>query len=140
MEKDEFRAYLIAASYRAIKFARKSTKKELPCEFVYDVELNQSMDDGAGEEFVCYPEDVDKIYLQQSADDVVSLLVRDGKVPVWIDISVKSRLKQTTTLRLVCAGRFTSKKERMYYSNVGQGPFGIKIPIQIEFDSEGGGA
>jgi len=139
MEKDDFRAYLIAASYWAIQLLEKSTKKVLSYEFAYDVELNQSMDKGGCEEFAYYPEDDGKVCLQQSIDDVVALLVRDSKVPVWIDIDVKTDSSKTTTLRLVCAGRFTNKKDRMYYSNVGQGPFGIKIAIQIEFDSEEGG-
>ena len=129
MEKDDFRVYLIAASYWSIQFAKELVKDTLPYEFTYDVELNQSIDDGAGEEFVCYPDDESKVLLQQSVEEVVTLLVRDGRVPVWIDINVKSVTKKLTTLRLLCAGRFTNQKEQMYYSKREQGPFGIKSPI-----------
>jgi len=128
MDKDDFRAYLILTSYWAVQFAEKLAGEQLPYDFVYDVELNQSADEGAGEEFVCYPEDEGKVHLQQSAEEVLALLVRDGRVPVWIDISVKSVTKDLTTLRLLCAGRFTNQKEQMYYSKRGQGPFGVKSP------------
>jgi len=128
MDNDDFRVYLIAASYWAIQLAINFAKERFPHEFVYDIELNQSMDKGCGEEFVCYPEDEGKVYLQQSVDETVALLARDGRVPVWIDINVKSVTNKRTTLSLICAGRFTTQKERMYYSSRGQGPFGIKSP------------
>ena len=128
MEKDDFRAYLVFASYYAIQVAKRYVRETLPYEFVYDVELNQSMDEGCDKEFVCYPEDEDKVYLQQDVEKIVTLLVRDDRVPVWIDINVKSATTTTTTFRLLCAGRFTNRKERMYYSARGQGPFGIKSP------------
>jgi len=128
MDKDDFEAYLIAASYWAIQTAKQFVSENLPYEFIYDVELNQSMDETAGEDFVRYPEDEGKVYLQQRVENVVALLVRDDRIPVWIDINVKSVTKELTTLRLVCAGRFTNQKEQMYYAKRGQGPFGIKSP------------
>ena len=128
MDRADFKTYLIAASYWSVQLARPYMKNTLPYEFTYDVELNQSMDTGAGEEFVVYPEDDGKIYLQQSVDNVVALLVRDGKVPVWIDIIVISATQETTSLQLLCAGRFTNQREHMYYARRGHGPFGIKSP------------
>lgn len=128
MDKDDFRAYLIAASYWAMQVAKNYVKEVLPYEFVYDVELNQSMDEKCGEGFICYPEDEGKIHLQKNENEVVALLSRDGRIPVWIDINVKSATTTATTLRLICAGRFTNQKEQMYYSKRGQGPFGIKSP------------
>ena len=128
MEKDDFKAYLVAASYWAIQCAKIYVKEKLQYEFVYDVKLNQSFDDTAGDEFVRYPKDEGKTYFQQSIDEVVALLARDGRVPVWIDINVKSFANKITTLELLCAGRFTKKKDELYYQARGQGPFGIKSP------------
>jgi len=126
MEREEFKIYLIAASYLAIQGVKIIAKEKCPCEFIYDIELNQSADVRTDKEFIYYPEDDGKVYLQQSVDDAVTLLVRDGKIPVWIDIFVKASTSKTTTLQLECAGRFTNQKAQMYYSPQGYGPFGIK--------------
>jgi len=137
MDNDDFRVYLIAASYWAIQVAQRYVKEKLLYDFVYDVELNQSMDEGCGDDFVCYPKDEGKVFLQQNVNEVVALLVRDGRVPTWIDINVKSVTKKTTTLRLRCAGRFTNKRDRLIYHASGQGSFGIKSPY-LPFDLKEG--
>ena len=61
-------------------------------------------------------------------DEVVELLYRKNKVPVWIDINVLKSNRKTTTFNLLCAGRYTNNKEEFYYNINGSGPFGIKSP------------
>ena len=128
MNKDDFRTYLLSASYRAVKFAEKYVKNKLHFEFSYDIYLNQSYDEHADEESTLYPEDNDKEIKGINSEEVLEILCRNNKVPEWIDISVSAVGKKFTLLSLLCCGRFTSKDEKMYYSKRGQGPFGIKSP------------
>jgi hypothetical protein len=55
-------------------------------------------------------------------------LCRQGKVPVWIDISVESVYKDQTIFRLLCAGRYTDNEEEFYYNKRETAMFGIKSP------------
>ena len=128
MNKNDFYTYLIAASYQAVKFAEGYVKNTLHYNFMYDVSLNESCDEQAEPESDLYPEDNDKKIQGISAKDVIEILCRNDKVPEWIDISVKAVGKDFTLLNLLCCGRYTANKEKMYYSKSGQGPFGIKSP------------
>ncbi len=73
------------------------------------------------------------------ASGVVDLLWRDGLVPEWIDISVAAADSEHTFFELRCCGRFTADDSLLYYSERGQGPFGIKSPTFPPhwFESEG---
>lgn len=128
MKKNEFKTYLLAASYLAVKSGQEYVKEQLPFEFRFDVELNQSSDNLSADEFKTYQEDNGRILANQSVDDVVDLLSREDRVPIWIDINVKSCTKLATVLRLVCSGSYSDLPEKMYYSERGLGPFGIKSP------------
>lgn len=128
MNSLDFRTYLLAASYLATKAAQNFVKDKLAYEFRFDVELNQSVDEDFSGEFLTFPEDNGRILEQLNSDDVATLLSRDGKVPVWIDINVKSCAAGLTTLNLQCAGRYTDQMNKMYYNKKGLGPFGIKGP------------
>jgi hypothetical protein len=43
---------------------------------------------------------------------VVSLLWRDGKVPVWIDVIPWEAGEHATYFELMCCGRFTAESQR----------------------------
>lgn len=129
MTKHEFQTLLALSSDRALDFARIYVLDYLPQAFLYSVYLNSSFDDPDLKQFDHYPEDDNKIIEFINADDVVNLLARNGKIPVWIDISVKYVYKSCTVFQLLCAGRYTEEKSEFYYEKRGTAPFGIKSPF-----------
>jgi hypothetical protein len=139
MNQSDFITYLTSASYNAVKFAERYVKNEMKYDFKFKVELNQSYDHNATEENDLYPEDDGKTVTCQSFHEVADLLSRESKNPEWIDISAIAVDRHVTLLELRCCGRFTAIKENMYYSERGQGPFGIKSPpFPAGFDSDSG--
>lgn len=126
MKKPDFKVLLIAASFEATRFGQKYVHDILPFHFRYEVHLNQSLDLDSETGSVTYPDDEGKILSIDTEDGVVDLLYRDGRCPKWIDVSVHAISASYTVLRLLCCGRFTSERQRLYYESVGFGPFGIK--------------
>jgi hypothetical protein len=76
-----------------------------------------------------YPEDDNKRFKNLSEDEIVKLLFRNKKIPVWIDINVKTVRDGYTIMNLLCAGRFSDDENEYYYKKRETGPFGIKSPI-----------
>lgn len=128
MTKSEFQILLSHSSNVALDFAKKYVADNLPNNFKYSVRLNASTDDINLKQFDIYPSDNDKIVDFITEDKVVSLLNRNGKVPVWIDISVEYVHKDCTVFQLLCAGRYSANENEFYYLKGGIGPFGIKSP------------
>ena len=83
-----FRTWLELASFRSVKFGQSFVRQNLSYEFRYEVCLNMANDDFADGDFELYPDDDDRVALYEDIDDVVTELVRNNRVPVWIDISV----------------------------------------------------
>ena len=137
MTESEFHELLLTASNEAIRFAKRYVAQALPSTAKYHVELNQSFDGHATSDEVVYPEDDGKEVTRVSAETVVALLCRDGRCPEWIDVSVESVGTGFTLLSLLCCGRFTSDPQKLYYSNRGFGPFGIKSPYLPRDYTEG---
>lgn len=129
MTKNEFQFHLAGASIQAYRFAMKFVNNKLPIEFRFVLELNVSSDEKAHDKFDIYPNDNGKISSEISETEVVELLYRKGKIPVWIDINVYKADNKSTTFKLLCAGRYTNIKKDYYYNHNGSGPFGIKSPI-----------
>ena len=128
MTKEEFLFHLNGASIVALKFAERYVKDKLVTDFRYNVILSATTDDPSLTQFDLYPEDQGIIKLNLSDTEVVDLLYRKNKIPVWIDISVLKSSRKSTTFNLLCAGRYTDDKEEYYYNRNGSGPFGIKSP------------
>ena len=128
MTKQEFLFHLQSASIVALKFAEHYVKNKLTNNFKYNVILNASNDNPNLTQFDIYPEDVGKIKLDLKNKEVVELLYRNGKIPVWIDINVLKSNKSITTFNLLCAGRYSNNKKEYYYNENGSRPFGIKSP------------
>ena len=128
MTESEFHQLLLTASEHAVRFAERYVVQELPGTLRYHVLLNQSFDGNATSEEVLYPEDDGKDVVRVSAQTVVALLYRDGRCPEWIDVSVEAVGTGFTLLRLLCCGRYTNDRKKMYYDDQGLGPFGIKSP------------
>lgn len=129
MTKIEFQFHLVGASILAYRFARNYLVNSLSINFKYNVVLNGSYDDPALEQFDIYPDDNGIIKNGLSEIEVVDLLFRNNKVPVWIDINVYESNKEETIFNLLCAGRYSNNKDEFYYNHNGSGPFGIKSPI-----------
>ena len=129
MTEADFRVLLIASSFMAVRFRQRYVTQTLPFDFRYNVHLNQSCDDHATPDDVLFPDDNDRVVYCDSESDVVTLLSRDGRCPQWIDISA-SRIGDTfTEMRLICCGRFTNDRDKLYYTDGGTGPFGLKSPV-----------
>lgn len=128
MTKSEFLFHLKGSSLIALKFAENYLKNKLTTDFKYNVILNASQDSPELSKFDIYKEDDGIIKLGLKDDEVVELLYRKNKVPVWIDINVLKSSRKSTTFNLLCAGRYSDDKNEFYYNENGSGPFGIKSP------------
>ena len=128
MTESEFLQLFRVASNDAVDFARGYVVQELATDSKCRVKLNQSYDGNAEPDEVLYPEDDGRAVACDSAEDVVKVLYRDGRCPEWIDVAVEAVGNGFTLLRLECCGRFTNSVEKMYYSNRGSAPFGVKSP------------
>ena len=125
----EFHSLLSDSTNMAMEFAKRYLIDDLPKSVKYSVNLNFSTDDKSLIHFDLYPGDNDKIVEFITDKDVIMLLLRKGKVPVWIDISVNRIYADYTLLRLLCAGRYSADENEFYYTKNKTGPFGIKSPV-----------
>jgi hypothetical protein len=132
MDRDIFLNRLLGASKYCRDFTIDLVSDSLPAGCNFWVLLNCSYDGNAlkdGE--VVFPNDVQAHGERVGplrADEVVSLLWRDGMIPEWIDISVYDADEQTTYFKLGCCGRFTRQVRLLYYPSSDVSPFGIKSP------------
>lgn len=129
MTKNEFLLLVRKSSMYSYDFAKRYVTDELPKDFRYSVTLNVSCDDPNLTQFDLYPQDDNKKFRLIGESEVVELLCRKDKVPVWIDISVESVHKNKTIFSLYCAGRYSDDEKEFYYNQGGTGVFGIKGPI-----------
>ncbi len=101
-------------------------------EIRYDLTLNESYDLPYNySKFDYYPEDEGQIIRSVTFDEAVTVLYRNGKIPIWIDIYVSYIEKQVVVLELLCAGRYTNDGNELYYREKGTGAFGLKIKEMI---------
>ncbi|MNX70350.1 hypothetical protein D3C86_1015970 [compost metagenome] len=128
MTKQEFLFHLHGASLVALKFAERYVKDKLTTDFKYNVIFTPSHQTINPSHFDFYPEDEGIIKLNLTDNEVVNLLYRNNKIPIWIDISVLKSSRKSTTFNLLCAGRYSDSKEEFYYRSDGSAPFGIKSP------------
>ena len=63
-----------------------------------------------------------------SADSVVEILWREGKVPEWINVQARKQDSASTFVKLVCCGRFTKEKKHLYHIHEGRAPFHVLGP------------
>lgn len=130
MTENEFLHFLRISSRDCSKFANNYITDKLPEDFLYTVVLNVSEDDPALTQFDIYPEDSGKKAELIDEKEVVKLLYRNGKIPVWIDICVACVHQSNTIIHLLCAGRYSDKSQDYYYNHHDTvSPFGIKGPV-----------
>ena len=128
MTKQEFLSRLQGASLISLKFAERYVTDKLTDDFKYNVIFTPANHNDDLTKFDFYPEDEGIIKLNLTDNDVVDLLYRKNKIPVWIDISVLKSSRKSTTFNLLCAGRYSENKEEYYYLDDVFPPFGIKGP------------
>lgn len=128
MTKQEFLFHLKGASYVALKFAENYVKDKLTTDFKYNVIFTPANRSDNVDPFDIYPEDDGIIKLNLIDNEVIDLLYRKNKIPIWIDISVLKVKGKITIFHLACSGSYSEKKEEYYYKNDGCAPFGIKSP------------
>lgn len=138
MTRDYFLQLLRDSSQYSYDFAKRYVTNKLPNDFKYSVNLNSSFDDPTLTQFDMHPEDNGKRIELIDEKEVVDLLCRKHKVPVWIDISVECVHKNKTIFSLDCAGRYSDDEHEFYYNKRGTGPFGIKSPLlpSLDFNDE----
>jgi hypothetical protein len=128
MQEEEFKLLLASATELAKQFALNYIENELPSNNAYTIRLSLSHDDAGLTQFDLYPEDNGKTVETADINTVITTLLRKGKVPVWIDISVSEIRENKTLLTLLCAGRFSDNINELYYHQRDLGPFGVKSP------------
>lgn len=129
MTEQEFRVLFRKARNQVFDFAKSFVLNDLEKKYEFDISLNESADIPRVENFDYYPEDDNKRFKNLSEDEIVKLLFRNKKIPVWIDINVKTVRDGYTIMNLLCAGRFSDDENEYYYKKRNTGPFGIKSPI-----------
>lgn len=128
MTKQEFLSRLQGASLISLKFAERYVTDKLTDDFKYNVIFTPANYNDDLTKFDVYPEDEGVIKLSLTEIEVIDLLCRKNKIPVWINISVLKSSKKSTTFNLLCAGRYSDNEEEFYYNDNQLGPFGIKSP------------
>ncbi|WKL49196.1 hypothetical protein Q1W71_05270 [Flavobacterium pectinovorum] len=128
MTKEDFLFRLKDASLIAFEFAERYIKDKLTTDFKYNIIFTPANTNGDISQFDIYPEDEGIIKLNLTDYEVVDLLYRKNKIPIWIDINVLKSNRKSTTFNLFCAGRYSENEDELYYNDARSAPFGIKSP------------
>jgi hypothetical protein len=64
-------------------------------------------------------------------DQVVSLLCHDGKVPLWINMTIYESKNNLTVIHLFCSRRLRHDNE-LFYAAVKYPPFNVMVPLPPE--------
>jgi hypothetical protein len=117
VDRNTFELRLRTAAQQAVQLARDSVWQALPEEVAF---LGDSLHG--------------KFHGPWSAEEAVTFLWRDGKVPEWIDAYVQAEDGARTLVRLNCCGRFTGREELLYHSDKGFPPIqALGPPVPIEY-------
>ncbi|MRG98399.1 hypothetical protein [Polyangium spumosum] len=143
MDRATFASRLETASLRARDFARELVLEHLPDEIRFDVVLNASYDGNPlHPDEVVFPGDGERFSRADlkgvDATTVLDLLLRDGMVPEWINLTVTHEHGGKTFIEVLCCGRFTANESLLYHAEEGYPPFhvlGPSIPPHVETPS-----
>jgi len=141
VERSVLGQQLELATAQAVAFARRYCHQSLLGPVKYRVCPCRSFDDNRQSDEYVFPNEgdtLDDVLGPWSAEEVVAWMWRDGRVPVWVDVSVFAEVTGEVVVQLLCAGRFSDNPNRFYYECDGQSsPFGIKSPSLPPGWSEG---
>ncbi|MEL7242261.1 MAG: hypothetical protein AAGM40_07930 [Cyanobacteria bacterium J06573_2] len=128
--RDNFEKSLIQAANRAREFTQKYVTNNLPTKIKFKVYLNCSSDHGSmreGELRITEDWEIE-IYEFETPQEVVNLIWMEGKIPEWINVTVESENGESTTIALICCGRFSSNPRHIYHILQGLPPFQVVRP------------
>ncbi len=130
MDRQLFLERLGVATERALTLARGMVTNALPDQVRYRVLLNQSYDGNplGPDEQVFLRDMAARDLLLGSPEEVVANLWRDGRVPEWIDVSVRAADERSTDVQLLCCGRFIARDEVLHHQREGLPPFHVLGP------------
>ncbi len=128
--KSNFENSLIKAANRAREFTQKYVTNNLPNEIQFKVYLNCSYDEHTmreGELRITRDWEIENYEFETPAE-VVNLIWIEGKIPEWINVKVESENGESTTIALICCGRFSSNPRHIYHILQGLPPFQVVSP------------
>ncbi|BAY81788.1 hypothetical protein NIES267_12650 [Calothrix parasitica NIES-267] len=128
--KDNFEKSLIQAANQAREFTQKYVTNNLPERIQFKVYLNCSYDEHAmreGELRITRDWE-NEIYEFDTPAEVINLIWIEGKIPEWINVKVESENGKSTTVALICCGRFSSNPRHIYHILQGLPPFQVVGP------------
>ena len=136
MDTATFQQRLRDATRMVIDFTREHCFNDLPVEYAYIITPNSQTVDPADEHLT----EREIAVLQEwnryedvplTADETIALLLYDGKVPVWIDITVRATIEDLTVLQLFCSRRLRKDKDLMHQP--GLPPFHIQVAVPPDY-------
>ena len=131
MEKDTFSLLLEKASTFSRIAGMNYVTDSLPEDFRYCLNINSAYENLKETEFT-YPEKalgLREYWGPKTKEEIIEYLWVDGKVPVWIDVSVYRTDSEHTYIDLEACNRFSENEELYDYKDRNLGPFGIKSPV-----------
>ena len=115
MNKQTFEARLLAATQASIETASFYIASEMPPSYRYFFSIDKKV-----EGHLDYSNIVAR---SKDLSEIIDLLVRDGKIPRWIEISVCSVDENHTYFALAPAREFTDDEEQLIHKRWGNPPF-----------------
>lgn len=130
MEKKTFHLHLQTATEIVVEFTRKHCFNDLPGEYRYVIAPHGRTVDPRGEHLSVVEISVlEEWNLHEDeplmAEQAVELLWHEGKVPVWIDTTVREVTTEVTILELFCSRRLRGDEELMH------GPIAPPFHVQV---------
>lgn len=133
MDCERFKTLLRQATQDTLNFTRRFVWDTIPDKVVYRLDPEELYDSSSpeGKLLIIDPEDSlgpEGFLTLTHVEIVAKYLCQDGRVPVWIDLTVVEAAAEFTTIELMCCGRYSDQEEHLYYTPWGRGPFGVKGP------------
>lgn len=130
LSRATFHKNLKESAILARDFTRTLVTTPLPDDISYSIRYGCSYDGNPlREDEVTFPEDYGKeAPIKKSAEEVTSLLWRDGFVPEWINVTVSHEDGERTHIKLECCGRYSQLPAMMYHIQEGRPPFHVLGP------------
>lgn len=122
--KKTFRQHLQTATEIVLEFTRKHCFNDLPGEYGYVITPHARTADPADEHLTATEIAVLGEW-NRHEEQAVELLWHEGKVPVWIDTTVREVTTEVTILELFCSRRLRGDEELMH------GPIAPPFHVQV---------
>jgi hypothetical protein len=132
MERSTFERHFRKAHTHCLEWTRTWVIQPLPDQRIFQFFPYDSDEFYNPEYEVIYPEEAlpDPLndYLEMTEEEVIRYLWRDGKVPAWVNVSVRAQDRRYTYIALECCGRYTDHEDFIYHHWGGCPPFQVQSP------------